>query len=84
MELRDKIKELIDDSRRYKEELRRMNEINGFFQTKVKKGEMQKELLSKDIASSLDNLSLISKSYKYETSSFADVVSNCLITPLLM
>ena len=66
------------ENKQLREEIKKLSELNIYATSKIKKYELQKELLSKDISSSLDNISLITKKYKKTKKSLADLVISFL------
>lgn len=73
-ELDEKYRDSQNQNKHLREEIKKLSELNIYATSKIKKYELQKELLSKGISSSLDNLGLISKKYKKSTKSLADLV----------
>jgi len=73
-ELDDKYRDSQIENKHLREEIKKLSELNIFATSKIKKYELQKELLSKDISSSLENLSLVTKNYKKSKKTLADLV----------
>ena len=73
-ELHEKYEKLMENFKCMKDENKKLNDMNMFLSTKLNKFEMQKELLSKDIAKNIDNLSLILSSKKVSNINFSDTV----------
>lgn len=72
--MEEKYKDSQKENKFLKEEIKKLSEINIYLTSRVKKYELQKELLSKDISSSLENLSLINKKYQKPKKTLADLV----------
>lgn len=73
-ELEEKHRDSQIENKHLREEIKKLSELNIYATSKIKKYELQKELLSKDISSSLENLSLATKSYKKSKKTLADLV----------
>lgn len=73
-ELHEKYEKLMENFKCMKDENKKLNDMNMFLSTKLNKFEMQKELLSKDIAKNIDNLSLILSSKKVSNINFSDTL----------
>ena len=78
-ELEDKFRDSKIENKGLREEIKKLSELNIYATSKIKKYELQKELLSKDISSSLDNLSLITKNYRKSKKSLADLVNSLFL-----
>lgn len=73
-DLEEKYSESQNENKLLREEIKKLSELNIYATSKIKKYELQKELLSKDISSSLENLSLMTRKYKKPKKSLADLV----------
>lgn len=73
-ELEEKFRDSQIENKQLREEIKKISELNIFLSAKIKKHELQKELLSKDISSSLENLSLVTKNYKKNKNTLGDLV----------
>lgn len=73
-DLEEKYLESQNENKLLREEIKKLSELNIYANSRIKKYELQKELLSKDISSSLENLSLMTRKYKKPKKSLADLV----------
>ena len=73
-ELDEKFRDSQIENKHLREEIKKLSDMNIFASSKIKKYDLQKELLSKDISSSLENLSLVTKNYKKSKKTLADLV----------